>query len=106
MTAIAIVTHEEPGTSPAYDEGRAAERILIGATFLGLGAGIAWVMPDVRPLAADLLGVPEGWFVRTIVVVGHPTDEARAPKSAPGEGRLPRSETVFEDRWPPGGSDR
>jgi len=34
------------------------------------------------------------------VQVGHPTDAARRPKSAPGEARLPREEVVFEERWP------
>lgn len=100
LAAIAIVLPEGNAISHAYDEGRAAERMLIAASFLGLGAGIAWVMPGVRPLVADLLALPDGWFVRTLVVVGNPTDEARAPKAAPGKGRLPRDEIVFETRWP------
>jgi nitroreductase len=39
MAAIAIAMPEEQGkaVSHAYDEGRAAERILVGATMLGLG---------------------------------------------------------------------
>ena len=39
---IAIVLPDEQGqaVSHAYDEGRAAERILIAASMLGLGAGI------------------------------------------------------------------
>jgi nitroreductase len=100
--AIAIVLPDDgDAISHAYDEGRAAERLLIGASNLGLGAGIAWIFPGVRPLVSDLLGLPAGWFVRTIVVVGHPTDEARAPKAAPGKARLPREQVVFEARWPP-----
>ncbi len=100
--AIAIVLPQEPGSgiSHAYDEGRAAERILVAASMLGLGAGIAWIRSEVRPIVGELLGLPEDLFVRTVVAVGHPTQVARQPKSAPGEARLPRTETVFEERWP------
>lgn len=42
LAAIAIVLPDEgDAISHAYDEGRAAERMLIAASFLGLGAGIA-----------------------------------------------------------------
>lgn len=99
-TAIVIALREPDNTSDAFDEGRAAERMLIAAQALGLGAGIAWAVPGIRPLVAELLGIPQGWFVRTLVVVGHPTEEARRPKSAPGTARLPREQTVFEERWP------
>jgi nitroreductase len=97
---IAIAVPDENHMSNTFDEGRAAERILIGAGMLDLGAGIAWIVPAVRPLVAELLHLPSGWFVRTLVVVGHPTQEARKPKSAPGTARLPREQTVFEERWP------
>jgi nitroreductase len=100
--AIAIVLpaddHHQVGL--AYDEGRAAERILIAAGMLDLGAGIAWIRSDVRPGVGELLGLPADRYVRTIVALGHPTDAARAPKSAPGEARLPRDETIFNERWP------
>jgi nitroreductase len=100
--AIAIVMPQEEGRSVslAYDEGRAAERILVAASLLGLGAGISWVRSESRPAVAGLLGLPEDRFVRTIVAVGHPTEAARRPKSAPGEARLPREETVYSERWP------
>lgn len=100
--AIAIAVPDEHLVSHAYDEGRAAERLLIAAQLLGLGAGIAWAIPDIRPMIVELLGLPQGWFVRTIVVVGHPTEEALAPKNPPGKARLPREEVVFEGRWPSG----
>jgi hypothetical protein len=74
--------------------------MLIAASLLGLGAGIAWVMPKVRAVVAELLDLPADRLVRTIVVVGHPTERAVAPKSPPGKGRLPRDEVVFEGRWP------
>jgi nitroreductase len=99
--AIAIVVPDDSGKAVmrGYDEGRAAERILIGASFLGLGAAISWVWADARPTVHNLLGVPDGWIVRTIVAVGHPTDAARQPKSAPGAARKPKQEMVFRERF-------
>jgi nitroreductase len=101
MAAIAIVMPDDQGrgTGHAYDEGRAAERLLIGAELLGIGAGIAWIVPAVRPTIGELLGLPDGYFVRTIVAVGHPTDEARQPRSAPGTARLPRDQVVMHGHW-------
>ena len=100
--ALAIVLPQAPGSgiSQGYDEGRAAERMLIAASLLGIGAGIAWIRAEVRPVVADLLALPEDRFVRTVIAIGHPTEAARQPKSAPGEARLPRGETVYEERWP------
>lgn len=99
--AIAIVLPDDDrALTHAFDEGRAAERMLIAAQAVGLRAGIAWIKGAARPVIAELLGLPEGRFVRTLVVVGHPTEAGLAPKAAPGEGRLPRHETVFEERWP------
>jgi nitroreductase len=99
--AIAIVLPEdERGISRAYDEGRVAERILIAANLLGLAAGIAWVPRSISPLVTELLGLPPGNFVRTMVAVGHPSEAALAPKSPPGQARLPRGQVIFEERWP------
>lgn len=102
--AIAIVLPADPGHAlpDAYDEGRVAERLLVAASILGIGAGISWIRTDMRPVVQPLLGIPDDWLVRTIVQLGHPTDAARAPKSAPGEARLPRHEVVYEERWPAG----
>jgi nitroreductase len=99
--AIAMPAEEGRQVGHAFDEGRVAERLLIGASMLGIGAGISWVRTEVRPLVGELLGLPEDRFVRTLVALGRPSEAARAPKSAPGEARRARSETVFFDRWPP-----
>lgn len=102
--AIVTVLPNEPDRmeSFAFDDGRAAERMLIAATFLDLGGAIQWVRPDVRPAIREILGLPTDRFARTIVAVGHPTPDARRPKSAPGTARLPRDQVVFEERWPAG----
>jgi nitroreductase len=100
--AMAIVLPDDPGhaVSYAYDEGRVAERILIAVTLLGLVGGITWVAPQHRAAVGSFLGLPQDRFVRTVLAIGHPTEAARKPKSAPGQARLPRAEVVFEDRWP------
>jgi nitroreductase len=100
--AIALPADPKRAVSYAYDDGRAAERMLIAGSLLGLGAAIAWILPDVRRQVGELLGLPDGWSVRTIVALGHPTAAAIRPKSAPGTARRPRTEAVFEERWPAG----
>ncbi len=104
MAAIAIVLPDRPEreVSHAYDDGRAAERMLIAASFLGLGGAIAWIRADVRGAIREILALPEDRVVRTTVALGHPTNAARRPKSPPGQARLPRSELVLEERWPQG----
>ena len=97
--AIAEVQEQGAAVSNAYDEGRAAERALIAASLIGLGAAICWIAPDARPIVHDVLGVPDDRFVRTIVAIGHPTAEARRPKASRGSARLPRAETVFRERF-------
>lgn len=100
--AIAVPSDPKRAVSHAYDEGRAADRMLTAASMLGLGAAIAWILAEVRNQIGELLGLPDGWMVRTIVALGHPTAAGKAPKSAPGTARRPRSEAVFEGRWPKG----
>ena len=100
--AIVLPVDETHEIGIAYDDGRAAERILIAAGMLDLGAGIAWVRSDVREPIGEVLGLPAERYVRTIVALGHPSDAALAPKAAPGDARLPRDESIFEERWPAG----
>ncbi len=101
--AIAIVLGGDPAdVENAFDEGRAAERVLIAAGLLDLAAGVSWVRPSVWPVVGELLGLPPDRFVRTMIALGHPSEDARRSKSAPGDARLPATETVFEERWPQG----
>jgi nitroreductase len=94
--AIAIVMPGDDVETDAYDEGRAAERILIAANALGLGAGIGWTDGDERAVVGSLLGVSPPAFVRTIISVGHPTEAAMQKRSGPGRGRRPLEEIVRE----------
>jgi nitroreductase len=102
--AIAVVLPADQGheVGNAYDDGRAAERILIAAGLLDLGGGIAWIRSDVRAPVAETFDLPSDRFIRTIVALGHPTQAARRPKTESGSARLPREQTVFEEHWPKG----
>lgn len=97
--AVAIVMPGENVEQDAFDEARAAERILIAAEVLGLGAGIGWAMGSNRRAVADLLGVPAPAFVRTFISLGYPTESAAASKSAPGTARKPLADVVRHERF-------
>ena len=99
--AIAIVLPGDPrDVEHAFDEGRVAERLLVATTMLALAGAILWLRADDRPMVAEALGLPDDHFVRAMVVVGYPSEAAKAPKSAPGTARLPAGQTVFEEHWP------
>lgn len=92
--AIAIAMAGDNAEWDAYDEGRAAERILIAANALGLGAGIGWAVASARPQVGQYFSLEPPAFVRTIISLGHPTEAARRPKSAPGAARRPLKDLV------------
>ena len=94
--AIAIAMAGANPEWDTYDEGRVAERILIAAGALDLGAGIGWALEVERPGVAALLGLTAPQFVRTIISLGHPTEQAREPRSAPGTARRPLAELMRE----------
>jgi len=79
-----------------YDTSAAIENILLMVTALGLGA--CWVIApciDIRDeeRLKDLLGVPEGVKVVSIIALGHPT---RPHRPRP---RLSLNELVFNEKW-------
>jgi nitroreductase len=94
--AIAIAMNGDNPEWDAYDEGRVAERVLIAAGALDLGAGIGWAEETERARVGALLGLTAPQFVRTIISLGHPTDRARQARSAPGTARRPLAELVLE----------
>jgi hypothetical protein len=100
--AIAIVLPVDPeqATSLAYDEGRAAERMLTAASMVGIAGAIAWLKGPARTVVAEWLGLPPDRMIRTVMALGSPTEAALAPRQPPGEARLPRAELVSEERWP------
>jgi nitroreductase len=94
--AIAIAMPGEDRETDAYDEARVAERILIAATAMDLGAGIGWIDEKDYQAVGELLGLTPPTFVRSVVSIGHPSDEARKPRTGPRTGRRPLEEFVRE----------
>lgn len=94
--AIAIAMPGEDRETDAYDEARVAERILIAASAMDLGAGIGWIEEKDYGAVGELLGVTSPAFVRTVVSIGHPSEEARKPRTGPRTGRRPLEEFVRE----------
>ena len=100
MDPIAPTTTTVPSALSEGDAVAAGDTLVQGY-MLGLGGGISRVRPDVRDGINELLGLPANRSVRTIVAIGHPTEEALAPKSRPGKARLPREQVVYDEAWPP-----
>jgi nitroreductase len=96
---IAIVLDGD-SMGEAYDEGRVTERLMTGATMLGLGGGVAWFGDAKQQAEAKkTLGIPEGHTARQIVMIGRPTSTKDPRASGPSRGRKPLSELVSYDRW-------
>jgi len=97
MAAIVITLPTEPNRAmvDSYDEGRLAERVLVAASMLGLGAGIAWVREEFRPSIHAELGVPEGRHAHTIMAIGHPDPEGLATRKRAGEARVAVEDLVI-----------
>jgi nitroreductase len=80
-----------------YDTSAAIENMLLMVTALGLGA--CWVIApciDIRDeeRLKELLGVPEGVKIVSIIAIGHPT---RPHRPRP---RIPLNGLVYSVRWP------
>ena len=97
--AIVIVMDGESGVIETFDEARAAERILVAATALGLASAIGWVRAEAAPRVRELLGVPGERIVRTLVSLGYPTETGARPKSAKGAARRRLNEIVRYERY-------
>ena len=91
--AMLLVMPGEWPEGETFDEGRLAERIMLGAWAHGVGSSIGWFSPEGRKAAKPLLGVPAKPVVRTAIALGYPA-------SPPRRGaRKPISELVHEERF-------
>src|ERR1700693_685596 len=88
-----VVRGDWPG-GETFDEGRLAERIMLGAWARGVASSIGWFSPEGRTETKRLLGVPAKPVVRTAIALGYPA-------SPPRRGtRKPINELVHEERYP------
>jgi len=91
--AMVLVMPGEWAEGEAFDEGRLAERVMLGAWSHGVGSAIGWFLPDGRTEAKRLLGVPGKAVLRTAISLGYPS---RAPRRGT---RKPINELVHQERF-------
>jgi nitroreductase len=94
---IVLVMAGERAAQETYDEGRLSERIMLAALAHGVGSSIGWFVGDGRAAAKEILGIPEGRTVRTVISLGYPEEGARRRRA--GRARKPLSEIVHEERY-------
>ena len=95
---IVLVMAGERPTQETYDEGRLAERIMLGALAHGVGSSVGWIVGGGRATAKELLGIPESRTVRTAISLGY-QDEGSRRATGRGQARKPLSEIVHEERY-------
>jgi nitroreductase len=98
--AIAIVTPDASGhynNSVMWDNGRAAQNMVLAAWELGIGSVPATVYD--HELASRLLGLPADRRCDFLLSFGHPADATKLIAPNRAGGRVPLSELVHEERW-------
>jgi nitroreductase len=83
----------------AMDEGRVAERLCLGAAACGLGSTVATIKNEGPEAVKQLLGIPAGHRVRTLIAIGHTDVEARRGRPRNPQARKPLSEFGHWDRY-------
>lgn len=88
---VVLVMSGEEGREDheSYDEGRLSERLMLAADAHGIGSCIGWLINDGQERARELLGIPAGRKVRTILSMGYPDEAARAARQRPEQPRKP-----------------
>jgi nitroreductase len=100
---IVVVMAGERAEQETYDEGRLSERVMLAAWAHGVGSSIGWLVGPGRDAAGEILGVPEGRVVRTVISLGYPDESARRTRRG-AQARRPISEIVHRERYPREGS--
>ncbi len=99
---IAIVIRPEAPEIDAYDEGRLAERILLAARALGVGAAVGHFTGPGDTWAASteakrLLGIPPERLLRETISLGYPAEHLERTPNPPG--RKPLDQLVHWDHY-------
>ena len=97
--AVLLVMAGEIPDQEVYDEGRLVERMMIAASVHGVGAGLGWISGKGGDQAKQIFGIPSQRYVRTVIGFGYPSEEARKPRSKPGQARKPLSQIVHNDHY-------
>ncbi len=62
----------------SYDAGLCGEALVLAAHEAGLGSVIMGIYDEAKVI--EVLGIPEGQSVSALIAIGHPAEEAQAPK--------------------------
>jgi nitroreductase len=96
---VVIVMKSYAPETDSFDEGRISERIMVAAEAHGVSSGIARARDEAKQQIAELLGVPDDLYVRSMVSLGYATEAGAQPKTAKGEARKPLDEIVRRERF-------
>ena len=80
----------------SYDEGRVSERMMLVAHAHGIGANTGWFSPTGARAVKDMLGIPDGKWVRSMVAFGYPATTGRSSKP---DVRKPVAEIAHDGRF-------
>lgn len=98
-TAAVVMLIVSNGESNAFDEGRLAERLLLGAAAHGLGSTVATLKNEGPAATKELLGIPAERRAVTVVAMGHTDVQARRARPKNPQPRKPMAEFVHWDRF-------
>lgn len=98
-TAAVVLLIVSASDSTAFDEGRLAERLVLGAAAHGLGSTVATLKNDGPAAAKELLGIPADRRVVSLVAIGHTDLEARRARPKNPQARKPMLEFAHWDRF-------
>jgi nitroreductase len=97
--AILLVMDGTNPTYEQYDEARVAERMMLAAKALGIGAAMGWFRGEGASAAKELLGIPEDKQLRTAIAFGYPDETAIAGRPRREQPRKPVAEIVRRERY-------
>ena len=70
-----IVIFGDPDEQLAHDLSAATQNLLLAASTLGLGTCWLGMRAERHPPIKDLLGIPEGMFIVSMIAVGQPAEQ-------------------------------
>jgi nitroreductase len=82
-----------------FDEGRLSERMLLAAAAHGVGGCVGWWAGPAPAAAKQLLGIPAGRLVRTVLSLGYPDRETPRGRPRPAQARKPLTALVHNERY-------
>lgn len=92
---VVVVPEDNESGSVEFDLGRAVQNMMLAAQGMGVSSVVGHMAAPQD--TADLLGVPDGYFIAWVVSFGYPAEpQDRPPREG---GRLPFDEVVHWETW-------